>query len=65
MATFETKLFYYISEYKISTGMRAMRKNLNIHASVADLLYIRIGNLGHCRTLQKQSERNRVFVVDR
>ena len=55
VATFETKYelqlpFYYILEYEISTGMRAMRKKTNhIHASAANLLHIRIGNLGWCK----------------
>ena len=60
MATFETKHILklplcYILEYGISTGMRAMRKKTkHIHASAADLLHIRIGNLdwwkcGHCK----------------
>ena len=43
------------------------KKTKRIHASATNLLHVRIGNLDwcKCKTLQKQSKRNRLFLLYR
>ena len=49
--------FYYILEYKISVGMRAMRKKLNIFMLQLPIYYIiRIGNLDLRKCGHRKSE---------
>ena len=50
---------YYILEWEVSIGMRAMREKLNIFMLQLDLLHIRIGNLdwckrGHCKNKARE-----------
>ena len=58
MKTFTPPFFNHFSlslNRKKPVAMRAMRENLNIHASAADLLHIRIGILDWCN-IEKMSD---------